>query len=88
MKRNEPYVGIFNKRDPEKEVNVAKGIDEICDVGVFAQVHEVQDLGDRIRLVATAHRRIRLKKQIRPDVPLKGSGKRKKFFSIFLLLRN
>lgn len=86
MKRNEPYVGIFNKRDPEKDGLVAKAVGELCEIGVFAQIHEVQDMGNFIRLVATAHRRIRLKKQIKPDVRLR--GRRKRPFCSFTLLRN
>jgi hypothetical protein len=36
-------------------------------IGTFAQIHEVQDLGDRLRLVVMAHRRIRLLGQIVDD---------------------
>ena len=29
-------------------------------VGTFGQIHEMQDLGDKLRLVIMSHRRIRL----------------------------
>lgn len=70
----EPYVGVFNKRAVDSEHQVVKSLDELHDVGVFAQIHEVHDMGSKIRLVATAHRRIRLQKQIKPDVSLKDKG--------------
>lgn len=74
MKRNEPYVGIFLKKDPDNKSEVVKSLDDIYEIGTFAQIHEVQDLGTKIKLVATAHRRIKLKKQIRPDVNLNSKG--------------
>ena len=36
-------------------------------VGTFAQIHEMQDLGDRLRLIVMAHRRIRIIGQIIDD---------------------
>lgn len=72
MKRNEPYVGIFLKRETATDDDVVPSLDDIYDIGTFAQIHEVHDMGDTLKMVATAHRRIRIKKQIRPDVSLKG----------------
>lgn len=70
LRRNEPYVGIFLKRDSSNDKDVVENLDDIYDIGTFAQIHEVKDLGDQIKLVATAHRRIKIKQQIRPDVNL------------------
>lgn len=33
-------------------------------IGTFAQIHELQDMGDKMRLVVMAHRRIRITGQI------------------------
>lgn len=33
-------------------------------IGTFAQIHELQDMGDKLRLVVMAHRRIRVTGQI------------------------
>jgi len=42
-------------------------LSEVYPVGTFAQIHEMQDLGDRLRLVVMAHRRIRILGQIVDD---------------------
>lgn len=39
---------------------VVDNLDEVYKVGTFGQIHEMQDLGDRLRLVVMSHRRIRL----------------------------
>ena len=37
-----------------------KNLDEIYSVGTFAQIREVQDLGDKLRMVVMGHRRINI----------------------------
>jgi ATP-dependent Lon protease, bacterial type len=49
------------------ESDVVNNLSEVYPVGTFAQIHEMQDLGDRLRLVVMAHRRIRLLGQIVDD---------------------
>lgn len=82
MKRNEPYVGIFLKKDTANDSEVVQSLQDIYDVGTFAQIHEVQDLGTKLKLVATAHRRIKIKSQIRPDVNLDDSKGKMYFFFV------
>ncbi|XP_014247529.1 lon protease homolog, mitochondrial-like [Cimex lectularius] len=60
VRLNQPYVGVFLKKNEENEKQVITTIDEVYRVGTFAQIHEMQDLGDRLRLVVMSHRRIRL----------------------------
>ena len=36
-----------------------KSLDEVHPVGTFVQIHEMQDMGDRLRMIVLAHRRIR-----------------------------
>ncbi|KOC66312.1 Lon protease-like protein, mitochondrial [Habropoda laboriosa] len=60
VKLNQPYVGIFLKKAEENEAEVVENLDDIYPVGTFAQIHEVQDLGNRLRLVVMAHRRIKI----------------------------
>ncbi|XP_012261810.2 lon protease homolog, mitochondrial isoform X2 [Athalia rosae] len=67
VKLNQPYVGIFLKRSEENEAEVVQNLDEVYSVGTFAQIHEVQDLGDRLRLVVMAHRRVKITGQILED---------------------
>lgn len=67
VKLNQPYCGIFLKKNAENEAEVVKNLDDVYHVGVFAQIHEMQDLGDRLRLVVMAHRRIKITGQILDD---------------------
>ncbi|OTF78485.1 hypothetical protein BLA29_007065, partial [Euroglyphus maynei] len=60
----QPYAGIFMKRNDNDMAEVVNSLDEIYPVGTFVQIHELQDLGDRIRVIVMAHRRIRIMKQI------------------------
>lgn len=61
---NQPYCGIFLKKSDDNETEVVTNVDDVHNIGVFAQIHEMQDLGDRLRLVIMAHRRIRITGQI------------------------
>lgn len=67
VKLNQPYCGIFLKRDTESDAEVVKNVSDVFPVGVFAQIHEMQDMGDRLRLVVMAHRRIKITNQILDD---------------------
>ncbi|XP_044756409.1 lon protease homolog, mitochondrial isoform X2 [Coccinella septempunctata] len=64
VKLNQPYCGIFLKKSEENEAEVVNNLDDIYHIGVFAQIHEMQDLGDRLRMVVMAHRRIKITGQI------------------------
>ncbi|XP_034936542.1 lon protease homolog, mitochondrial isoform X2 [Chelonus insularis] len=68
VKLNQPYVGIFLKKSEENEAEIVNNIDEVYAIGTFAQIHEVQDLGDKLRLVVMAHRRIKIVNQILEDI--------------------
>lgn len=60
----QPYAGVFMKKSDSNLSEVVKSLDEIYSVGTFVQIHELQDLGDRIRVIAMAHRRIKITKQL------------------------
>ena len=38
-------------------MEIVPSLDSVYSVGTFAQIHEMQDLGDRLRLVLMGHRR-------------------------------
>lgn len=40
--------------------DVVKSLDEVYKIGAFVQIHEVHDMGDRLRMIVMAHRRIKL----------------------------
>ena len=63
MKLNQPYAGIFVKRDDDNQTEVVASMDELYSIGTFAQIVELQDLGSRLRMVLMAHRRILLTEQ-------------------------
>lgn len=67
VKLNQPYIGVFMKKDSENESEVVNRLDEVYSVGTFAQIQELQDLGDRLRMVVVAHRRIKITGQILED---------------------
>ena len=46
---------------------VAGSLSDIYPVGVFVQIHELDDLGKKLRLIVMAHRRISITKSFTPD---------------------
>ncbi|KAM5237838.1 lon protease homolog, mitochondrial [Ctenodactylus gundi] len=78
----QPYVGVFLKRDDSNESDVVESLDEIYHTGTFAQIHEMQDLGDKLRMIVTGHRRIHISRQLEvepeePEVEGKHKARRK-----------
>ncbi|XP_035667677.1 lon protease homolog, mitochondrial-like [Branchiostoma floridae] len=60
----QPYIGVFLKKDDSNESEVITNLEEVYDIGTFAQIHEMQDLGERIRMIVMGHRRIKLLGQL------------------------
>lgn len=75
VKLNQPYAGIFLKKDDDNPNEVVDNLTEIYNVGTFAQIQEMQDLGDKLRLVVTAHRRIKITSQLYEDLEAPEEGK-------------
>uniref|UniRef100_A0A8C1HL81 Lon protease homolog, mitochondrial n=1 Tax=Cyprinus carpio carpio TaxID=630221 RepID=A0A8C1HL81_CYPCA len=46
------------------ESDVVESLDAVYRTGTFVQIHEMQDLGDRLRMIVMGHRRIRINKQL------------------------
>ncbi|XP_062412588.1 lon protease homolog, mitochondrial [Sardina pilchardus] len=67
----QPYAGVFLKKDDSNEVDVVENLDAIYNTGTFVQIHEMQDLGDKLRMIVMGHRRVRINKQleVEPDEP-------------------
>lgn len=68
IRLSQPYAGVFLKRLDSNESEVVEKLDELHQVGTFVQIHEVEDMGDKIRMIVMAHRRIEIVKQA-PDDP-------------------
>lgn len=69
IKRGQPYVGTFLFKDETKDADVIRNVDDVYDVGVFAQITSAfpihgQDGG--ITAILYPHRRIRLSSLIPP----------------------
>ncbi|KAH8350369.1 hypothetical protein KR067_003810 [Drosophila pandora] len=67
VKLNQPYVGVFLKKSDGEE-ELIHNLDDVYNLGTFAQIQELQDLGDKLRMVVVAHRRIRITGQVVEDV--------------------
>ncbi|XP_036325677.1 lon protease homolog, mitochondrial-like isoform X1 [Rhagoletis pomonella] len=68
VKLNQPYVGVFMKKDNENEAEIVEKLDDVYSVGTFAQIQELQDLGDKLRMVVVAHRRVKITGQLLEDL--------------------
>jgi Lon-like ATP-dependent protease len=68
VRLNQPYVGIFLKKDDENKKEVVEKISDVYEFGSFAQIQEMQDLGDKLRVVVTAHRRVKILGQLIEDL--------------------
>ena len=77
VRLNQPYVGIFLKKDEENKHELVQKLTDIYETGTFAQIQELQDLGDKVRLVVTAHRRIKIVGQIFEDLTESAADKGK-----------
>nr|XP_055105964.1 lon protease homolog, mitochondrial-like isoform X1 [Symphalangus syndactylus] len=75
----QPYVGVFLKRDDSNESDVVESLDEIYHTGTFAQIHEMQDLGDKLRMIVMGHRRVHISRQleVEPEEENKHKPRRK-----------
>ena len=80
----QPYAGVFMKKSDTNTSELVSNLDDIYSVGTFVQIHELQDLGDRIRMIVMAHRRIRIIKQFEEASPetvtasIKKNGRKKR----------
>ncbi|OAF68877.1 hypothetical protein A3Q56_03406 [Intoshia linei] len=67
LKMKQPYAGIFMKKNDDDDREIVNSLDDIYKIGTFAQIHEVQDMGDKLRLVVMGHRRIKINKLLTED---------------------
>lgn len=60
----QPYAGVFLKKDDNNESDVVENLNDIYRTGTFVQIHEMQDLGDKLRMIVMGHRRISVNKEL------------------------
>ncbi|KAJ8277397.1 hypothetical protein GJAV_G00074710 [Gymnothorax javanicus] len=70
----QPYAGVFLKRDDANESDVVESLGDIYSTGTFVQIHEMQDLGDKLRMIVMGHRRISITRQLEVDLDDPPSG--------------
>ena len=63
------------------EAEVVDKLTDLYPVGTFVQIHELQDLGDKLRMIVMAHRRIKITGQMIEDVT-EGQGKATSLWNI------
>ncbi|XP_004441321.1 PREDICTED: lon protease homolog, mitochondrial [Ceratotherium simum simum] len=74
----QPYAGVFLKKDDSNESDVVESLDEVYHTGTFVQIHEMQDLGDKLRMIVMGHRRIHISRQLEVEPEeAEGDGKQK-----------
>ena len=67
IRLSQPYAGVFLKKDDSNTDEVVEKLDDLHEVGTFVQIHEVEDMGDKIRMIVLAHRRVEIVKQLFED---------------------
>lgn len=79
VRLNQPYAGVFLKRDESNEAEVVDKLDDLYSVGTFVQIHELQDLGEKLRMIVMAHRRVKIIRQlVEEEEEVKRSNRRRK----------
>ena len=71
---NQPYAGVFVKKNDDDASEVVKDLDDLYPIGSFVQIVEMQDLGNKLRMVVMAHRRISLQNQVVGEVTEEGTN--------------
>ena len=67
VRLNQPYAGVFMKKDENNDKDIVANISELNSVGTFVQIHELQDLGEKLRMIVMAHRRVKIIQKIVED---------------------
>lgn len=59
-----PYAGVFVLKDSESESTVVTDLNQVHQVGTFIKIGEMERRGDKLHLIATGHRRIKITRAI------------------------
>lgn len=60
---NQPYAGVFLKKNDDEESDIVKSLDDVYRVGSFVKITESQKTENKMHIIATAYRRIRIVKE-------------------------
>ncbi|KAG8594054.1 hypothetical protein GDO81_001040, partial [Engystomops pustulosus] len=65
---NVPVIPVSrNPVFPSNESDIVGSLDEIYHTGTFVQIHEMQEMEDKLRMIVMGHRRIRINKQLNAE---------------------
>lgn len=78
VRLNQPYAGVFLKKDESNESEVVDKLDDLYSIGTFVQIHELQDLGEKLRMIVMAHRRVKIVRQLVEEEEVKRSNRRRR----------
>lgn len=59
-----PYAGVFVLKDSESEATTVTDIEQVHQVGTFIKIGEMERRGDKLHLIATGHRRIKITRPV------------------------
>ena len=51
------YIVIFRSEKQESETELVQKLEDIYNTGTFVQIQEMQDMGDKLRMIVMGHRR-------------------------------
>lgn len=57
---NQPYVGVFLRKNDSAESELISRMDDVYDIGSFCVIHELEEVNDRLKMVVSSVRRIKL----------------------------
>lgn len=78
VRLNQPYAGIFLRKDENSQSETVSSLDDVYPVGTFVQIVEIQDLGNKVKMVVQSHRRIKIVRQVHEDIETNGDKLRKR----------
>lgn len=69
IRLNQPYCGLFLKKNEENTKDTIMNIDEVYPIGTFCQIFEVREMQDKLLLVVVSHRRIKITGEVVEEEP-------------------
>lgn len=62
IRMNQPYAGVFLRKNPENDSDIVTDLNDVHQVGAFVKISELERFDDKLQLIATGYRRIKINK--------------------------
>ncbi|XP_050537117.1 lon protease homolog, mitochondrial [Daktulosphaira vitifoliae] len=59
---NQPFIGLFMRKDTTTTANIISDINEVYDIGSLGRINEMREFGDKLHMLVQSFRRIKLTK--------------------------